>query len=359
VYKCKPIQENNMNEIFAKRLKNARLMAALSQDNLVEAIGKAVSKNAIAKYERGLMLPNSTVIIALAKALGVKPDYFFQPFGVEIAKVDFRKKSKLTVKKVNAIKQQVFDQVERYLEIEDLLQVGFAFGNPISKITINKMEDIETAVNALRADWQLGLNALPNIIELLEDKEIKVIEIDADEAFDGLSGYADNRVPIIVVNNNYAIERKRFTALHELAHLLLKFNKKFDHKQIERLCHCFAGAMLIPYDTFIAELGERRNSISLTELISIKETYGISIQAIMARAHNLGIINEGAYIRFRKFVNRNRQEEGWGQYKGKEQSDRFMQLVYRAAAEEVISMSKAANLSNQKLASFRDDFVAL
>ena len=349
-----------MKELFAKRLKSARLLSAMSQDNLVEAMGAIVSKNAISKYEKGQMMPNSAVLIKLAKALKVKPDYFFRPLGAEIGNIEFRKRSVLGVKKTNAIKQKVAESVERYLEIEDLLQIKSAFINPIKDLVISNISDIDNAVNNLLKAWKLGINALPNVIEILEDKEIKVIELDADLAFDGLSGWADGTVPIIVVNKNFNIERKRFTALHELGHLLLNFSKKLTEKEIERLCHAFAGAMLIPYETFINELGSnKRKSVSLPELISIKETYGISIQAVMARAKNLGIIDEYRFIKFRKYISTNREEKGLGQYRGKEHSDRFMQLVYRAASEEIISLSKAANLSNKKLAAFRDQFIAL
>ena len=200
-----------MKEIFAKRLKNARLLSAMSMDKLVDAMGGIVSKNAIAKYERGEMMPNSSVLIELAKALSVKPDYFFRPFAVEIGNVEFRKKSKLGAKKVTAIKQQVTDQIERYLEIEDLLHINAPFVNPIQDIEINEPQDVEQAVNVLLKKWHLGFNALPNVIELLEDKDVKVIELDADLAFDGLSGWAfqgEKRVPLIVVNRNYTIERK-------------------------------------------------------------------------------------------------------------------------------------------------------
>ncbi|RIV44675.1 helix-turn-helix domain-containing protein [Flagellimonas pelagia] len=349
-----------MKELFSKRLKNARLLSAMSQDNLVKAMGDIVSKNAISKYEKGEMMPNSATLIQLAKALNVKPDYFFRPLGAEIEKIEFRKRSILGVKKTNAIKQQVAESVERYLEIEDLLQIKSAFVNPIKNVLISTVPDIENAVNALLKAWKLGINALPNVIEILEDKEIKVIELDADLAFDGLSGWADGSVPIIVINKNYSIERKRFTALHELGHILLNFSEALSEKEIERLCHAFAGAMLIPYETFITELGsKKRKGISIPELISIKETYGISIQAIMARAKNLEIIDEHRYVKFRKYISANREEEGLGQYKGKEHSDRFMQLVYRAASEEIISLSKAANLSNEKLAVFRDQFIAI
>ena len=138
-----------MKELFAKRLKNARLLSAMSQDNLVEAMGAMVSKNAISKYEKGLMMPNSAVLIQLARALNVKTDYFLRPFGAEIENIEFRKRSVLGVKKTNAIKQKVAESVERYLEIEDLLQIKSAFINPIENIVISKVSDIDAAVNKL------------------------------------------------------------------------------------------------------------------------------------------------------------------------------------------------------------------
>lgn len=64
-------------------------------------------------------------------------------------------------------------------------------------------------------------------------------------------------------------------------------------------------------------------------------------------------------ISFRKWISKNRSEENLGSYGGTERAFRFKQLIYRAASEEVISLSKAANLSNQKLAEFRKKFIAV
>jgi hypothetical protein len=97
-------------------------------------------------------------------------------------------------------------------------------------------------------------------------------------------------------------------------------------------------------------------------LEAIKESYGISVQATMARARALSIINEDKFIAFRIWINEKeerRKETAFEQYVGREQSDRFKQLLYRATAEGVISMSKAANMANQKLATFRDEFIAI
>jgi Zn-dependent peptidase ImmA (M78 family) len=349
-----------MKDIFAKRIKSARNLAGFSLRELSDRMEGVVSHNAIKKYEMGLMMPDSKVLLALANALNVKTDYFFRPYEVSIENIEFRKKSKLLVKEANSIKEKVTDSISNYIELEQFLNITSVFINPLKDIIISNGEDIEIAVNTLLDSWKLGFNALPNVVELMEDKEIKVIEIADNENFDGLSGWANNNIPVIVINKNFPVDRKRLNALHELGHLLLVFDENVEQKQKEKFCHRFAGAMLMPKETFIQEVGLSRKDISIPELIAIKGTYGISMQAIMARAKDLGIINDERFLRFRFWLNKNvnrRKEIGFGEYVGKEQSTRFKQLLYRATSEELISMSKAANLSNQKLASFRDEFV--
>jgi transcriptional regulator with XRE-family HTH domain len=224
-----------MKETISKRIKSARTLARLSLRELSDKMEGAVSHAAIKKYEDGLMVPDSKVIVALSKALNVKSDYFFRPYCVEIESVEFRKKGKLAVKEINSIKEEVTDTIERYIELEQFLNIDSNFKNPIANITIVNGHDIENAVNQLLTSWRIGFNALPNVIELLEDKEVRVIEIEANEDFDGLSGWANKNIPVIVINKNYPIERKRFTALHELGHLLLAFSANMDAKTKEKL----------------------------------------------------------------------------------------------------------------------------
>jgi Zn-dependent peptidase ImmA (M78 family) len=351
-----------MKELIGKRIQSARKLSGLSLRELADRMSGFVSHNAISKYEKAEMMPDSKVLVALSHALNVKSDYFFRPYTVEIENIEFRKKSKLASKKVFAIKEDVTNTIERYIELEQFLNFTYSFQNPIKDRVIKDGDDVENAVNYLLDQWKLGFNVLSNVIELLEDKEIKVIELDAQDEFDGLSGWASNDIPVIVVNKTFPVERKRFTALHELGHLLLNFDVSLEEKEIERLCHRFAGAFLMPKETFIKEIGTSRKSISISELVNLKESYGISMQAIMARAKNLKVINDDYYITFRKWVNKHedhKKEIGFGSFKGSEGSTRFKQLLYRATAEEIISMSKAANLANQKLATYRDEYIAI
>ncbi|OIN57646.1 helix-turn-helix domain-containing protein [Arsenicibacter rosenii] len=335
------------NNPFPSRLRQARLLAKLSLRELSEKSGSIVSYNSIKKYEDGKMMPDESVITGLAQALNVGPDYFFKAMNVELSKVEFRKRANLSVKDLNSIKEQIRSHLERYLEIENILRIENNFYNPISDMLVQDTESVENIVLHLLREWHLGYNPIPNVIEMLEEKGVKIIEIDAPEAFDGLAAFADH-TPVIVLNKNFLPERKRFTALHELGHILLKIPRQLDSKVVESICHRFASAMLIPKPVMINLIGFKRSTITIAELITIKENYGISLQAIVRRCKDLSIITEYAYKAFFISISKNRKEEGLGKYKGQERTFRFTQLLYRIAAEELVTIGKAAALGEMK-----------
>lgn len=339
---------------FAERLKSARKMKGWSMQDLVNQLSKYVSRQALHKYESGAMMPSGNVLIALAEALDVKPDYFMKE-PISLGAVEFRKRAKLPVRQVEMVKEKVKDFLQRYLEVEELLNINIVFDNPVDDMVIRDIEEVEKVVNELLIKWNLGFNAIPNVIEMLEEKGVRVIEIDAPEAFDGLSTFVNN-IPVVVINQRFTVERKRFTALHELGHLILNIEEGADK---EKICHAFAGAMLLPANSLEALIGEKRNNIAPGELISIKEQFGISIQAIIKRAELKGIISKASAERFWRSIAGNKKEEGLGAYSGKEKSYRFEHLVFRLAAEDVVSMSKAANLAGMKLADFREHLDAV
>lgn len=121
--------------------------------------------------------------------------------------------------------------------------------------------------------WKLGFDPIPNVIEILKDNGVRVVEIDADNEFDGLSSFV-GEIPVVVINKNYVVERKRFTALHELGHLVLNIDASADK---EKICHAFAAALLLPDDSLEKLIGKTRNNIAPGELVSIKEQFGISV----------------------------------------------------------------------------------
>ena len=102
-------------------LKRAREALVHSLRDLEGAIHGQVSAQAIGKYERGEMMPGSTVLLAQSKALHITPEFLLSERDVELTGVDFRKAPQAGVKEERAVEASVLDQVERYLELEELL----------------------------------------------------------------------------------------------------------------------------------------------------------------------------------------------------------------------------------------------
>lgn len=339
-----------MNSNLAERLAAARRMSGLSLQELSDRMDNAVSRQAIHQFEQGKTKPEADTLLALAKALGVRLDYFYRTNAIQLDKIEYRKKQKLTKAEEIAIHEKAKDVLERYFELENLTDAHLDFENPLGTSLIHNSEDIEKAAERLRDTWQLGIKPIPSVIEMLEEKGIKVLEINASESFQGLCAEANGHLTV-VINQNDDDVRKRFTAIHELAHILLMFAEGIDN---ERFCHRFAAALLFPRQSVIEVFSSKRKKIALAELLQVKAYYGISIQATLMRLRDLDIITDATYKGFIIWMNKvgYRKNEP-GAYKGVEKALRFSQLLYRAAVEEIISLSKAASLGNQSLTEFR------
>jgi Zn-dependent peptidase ImmA (M78 family)/transcriptional regulator with XRE-family HTH domain len=346
-----------MNSNFADRFKSARLLSGFSLQDVADKLTKSVTRQAIYRYEKGEVIPDSETIAELSKLFNVRPDFFFNTTVVEIGEVSYRK-LKIPAKEETRIKEQTKDYLSRYLELEDLLGIKAPFVNPLKDYPkVSDYGNVNAAADLLREKWNLGTNALSNIAALLEDKNIKVLKLNASTGFDGLQTYANGTIPVIAYNERQLNkkDRIRFTLLHELAHLLLKFDASLSSNQIEKLCHQFAGAVLMPESAIKQELGEFRHRLSINELGKIKQQYGISMQAIVMRANVCKIVTDNYKRQFFDWM----EENGWRteepiNYEGNEESGRFDQLIFRALVEELISFSKAAALKNMSLADFKE-----
>lgn len=350
------MDQDDIKSLFGKRLRQARQMAGFSLRELSDKIGGAVSHNALAKYERGEMMPDGSVFKALAKALDQDESFFFRPVTEEIQLVEFRDKSKLGEKQEKLLKHQAQDHFERYLEIEGYLGAREAFKNPLEKEHYATAEDVEKAVEKVRNAWDLGLNPILNIIEALEDNGIKVYEVEAPDEFEGFSGWIDGN-PIIVINRtDKNILRLRQTLSHELGHILLKGRLAKNLDEDKAACR-FAAAFLMPRDQFREALGGFRHAFTLKELIDIKAAWGISITSLMMRANELNLVSKSLFYRFWREEGKEwreaKAEPGDKAYAGVEKSDRFRRLVYRGVAEGQISQLKGCELLNISLDELR------
>ena len=228
-----------------------------------------------------------------------------------------------------------------------------------SEISGNEIlpEAVEGIAQDLRKNWQLGVNPIYNIVETLEERGFKVLRLNEKiEHFSGMSTWVNEKTPVIVLGLN-PIDRVRFTAMHELGHLLLGL-EGYSEKAKEKICDRFAAAMLLPQESLIDELGGHRRNIHLKELLLIKAQYGISPQAILYRCRELGLISEALFSNEAKRIRSRglwKKEIGENVFKGKEESNRLFQLLCRGVSESFITASKAASLYNMTVRSFRKE----
>lgn len=346
--------EKNINGTFAVRLKQARTMKGLSLRELAEATGEAVSYNAISRYENGVMMPESGNLAALARALDQPTDFFFRPIGRVVQKLAFRKLARLKGKAEESVRAQIQAAAERLLELEDLVGDAKPFSNPLSSDPVTTEDQARKEARKLRDEWKLGLEAIPTMVALLEDKGVKVAEIEAAEDFSGVSGWLGS-VPFIVLQKNSPVARKRFTAAHELAHLLLdaRIPENIEGKMREDLIDSFAGSFLIPAEVAVTQLGASRTGLSVKELENLKARYGVSIMALVRQARDAGIISQKYYgwfqIKNKTATWRKTGEPGDDRVRYDEECHRLEQLLWRALEEETISHSKAASLLGVKV----------
>jgi len=356
--------ENN----FANRLIAARKMAGLSLQSLADKLGNVVSKQSLNKYEQGKMKPDSDLVIALSNILNVPVNYFYTEPAVAIhfSNVGFRKYStKLSGAEEESVTEKAKEVFERYFELENILNLGDECQYFEYDKIITCPEDAEKAAIELRKKWDLGYDPIPDVIEMLEDKGYKVIEIDTPNAFDGFKADIGDQKVIVLRKTlpDDDIVRKRFTALHELAHHALKFSENISEKEEEKLCHAFASALLYPAEMARKEMHKDRFHFYQNELQLIKERWGISFSATFSRALQLGIINEHVYKKFnigyrtRRYHEPNHEP---GRYLGKERPVRMERLVYVGLAKEVLTINEAAyfaGISSWKLRSQMNQLV--
>jgi Zn-dependent peptidase ImmA (M78 family)/DNA-binding XRE family transcriptional regulator len=334
-----------VENIFGKRVKQARIMNGWSLAKLREEMGDLVSVAALSKYEKGQSMASSKVLISLSNALNVSIDYFFRKFEVELERIRFRKMSTLPKREQGIVTEKARDFFERYFEIEEICGAVIPFQSPLEN---NSSLDCEDMADKLRKEWDIGQNPISNVHALLEEKGIKVwYAKDCDDKFDGFSAETANG-PVIVVNENKSAARLRMTALHELAHILCK-PLDMDEKVEEKFVPRFTGAILLPAQSLRDILGNKRKRIPVGELLAIKKRYGVSMAGVLARAKDLEIITQSTYVSYYTYG----PAKIWRSTK-KEPSDedldllfpeshyRFKQLVYRAYGEELITISQAA-----------------
>lgn len=324
--------------MIGARLKQARLLAGMTQRELASALGEngfRITAAAISKYENEKSFPTAQFMLLASGVLGVPSSYLLHQPATSVKWTAFRKHSKLGKKQQAVIQQHAADLAELHVELYSVLYPQRTPALPTA-VPVKSFTDAEAVANSLRDMWELDSRPLDNLVQTSEDKGIVVIGWEKSDKFDGLSGWCGD-FPVTVINGARSADRTRFNLGHEIGHLLMDTSDASPGLE-EKLAHRFAAALLVPAQQARDELGPQRDHIDWVELRMLKRKYGLSMAAWLVRARDLGIISEYRFeAMYKEFSWRGWRKEEPEMYHGDEEPIQLKQMASRAAAEGLIS----------------------
>lgn len=320
------------------RMRQYRTARGYTLGELAERMGGIVTKQALSKYEHDRTMPRPTVLVALARALDVKaarligePAYSFEVAG-------FRALAALSKGEQESITNLVEIELERRIDLTERMGILLPF--PFEKTTkVATVGAAEHAADSLRDEWDLGGGPIGNVMATLESKGVHLFEVEANRKFDGLAVIARDetgkRVACgVAARAETSHGRQRMSHAHEAGHLAMRVADGVDS---ERAARRFGGAFLFPEAAVREQFGSRRQRITVDELLVAKRRWGVSVQALLYRIHDLEILDDAGYKWWCMYVNR----AGWRTVEpgdmAPERSDWAEAHAYRAAAEGLIS----------------------
>ena len=339
--------------MLGERLRRFRLARGMSLKDLAAAIEGSVNAQTLSKYEHGELQPTAATLNQIAFAFGIRSAQLWGEPPCYVEWIAFRKRARLSKREQERIQSFVAEEFEKRVQLQEQICEGNIVELSELKTIVLSLDNAEEAALALRDTLKLGIDPIANLIDVLEDHYIHIIEVAADEAFDGISALArdsDDKplAAAIATRSDVPGDRQRLNIAHELGHLLLELYGDVDP---EKAAFRFGAAFLAPAEQLRRDVGRKRSRIQREELFYLKRRYGMSMQAVLFRLRDLGIITNTYYKQWCIQVNKS----GWKKREPikipPEKPKRFYLQVHRALSEELITEMEAKLLLNRPMES--------
>ncbi|WP_031152830.1 helix-turn-helix domain-containing protein [Streptomyces erythrochromogenes] len=284
------------------RLTQARRLAGLTKKEVAEQVG--VTPAAVGQYETGVARPRPELVPTLAGVLQVPVEFFIA--GRPGCRLDssmtnfrsLRSTPKAQREKAMAYAEQVWElthALERRVELPCVDLPGFAGGEVHPGVDLP--DTPAAAAQGLRRLWGLGNGPVTHLVRRMEAHGIVVVLPSEKDMTSATVDAFSSRLarPLVVLTRNRAndVFRHRFTAAHELGHLVLHGEATGDSRQ-EKEADAFAAEFLTPAASIQPSLPHR---MDLGQLAGLRRTWGVSVQSLVYRCRELGLISDATASR--------------------------------------------------------------
>lgn len=280
------------------RLTQARHLAGLTKTALAQQIG--VSAAAVGQWEASTTPPRPDHLQRAAEMLEVPIGFFAlgRPYAqVDASAAHFRSlRSTRAAQRAKAIAfvEQTWElayALEKRVRFPAVDLPGFSGGEIHHD---NFPTDPVEAARVLRSFWDLGEEPIPHLVRAMENHGLIVTLVPfAGADTPRIDAFSTSTLPrpLVVLTPDRAddVYRHRFTAAHELGHLLLHSDTAPGDQQQEREADIFAAEFLTPRDVIRPLLPARLDFIALNE---VSRTWGVSLMSLIYRSRELGLLSD-------------------------------------------------------------------
>lgn len=268
-----------------KMISIARESRGMENKELAEKLD--VNSSSVTRWENEGMGISKDVIKKISIILNYPESFFYQKGEVLPLSLSYRKRNIVATKLITQIEANI--NISR-LNTEILLNILRVNEPKLPILDVNKYGSPQECAKQLRKLWKIERGVIENLAEVLEDNKIILLNLDfKTERVDGRSTIALDKYPIIVTNKLLLGDRQRFTLAYELGHLIMhvytepKYNRDLSHE-----ANLFAAEFLMPERDIKNDLQD----LTLPKLGDLKRKWKVSMQALMYRASDLGLITD-------------------------------------------------------------------
>lgn len=279
--------------IYGARIKQVREVNGWTQASLADLLN--VTQSFVAQVESNWSKPPQEFMTKLVFRSGFPMSFFEMPVEIDFpfGSLLFRAHSEMTdrdQKLVHRHAQMAYEIVRRMLTNRRVREVQ----NRVPRFP----GDPEQAANLTRSECGLSSDEpVRHVIYAMEAAGVLVValprEFPKGDAFSAWA-FADEttRRPIVVLSANRPADRIRMSAAHELGHLVMHQPVTASASEMEDQAKAFASAFLLPAGAMRQELV---GPITLESFVNMKVRWGVSIQALIVRAHELDLVTGRKY----------------------------------------------------------------
>lgn len=326
---------------FSARVRALRELRGWTQSEFSRITG--LSQAMVSSIETSSRAVSLDQVQAIAAATGT-PELFFVIAPEELSddELHYRKRSRARITATRTFTRK-FKEARHVARV---LAANFQAPVKISPVEGSvSPEDIEDIATDVRRSFGIGPNEpIRNMIRCCERAGYPISPIapidGADSDHSGLSYTSSDEFGSITYQSGEPGDRQRMTVAHELSHRILHSKRSIAPKQREQEAFKLAGALLFPRHAATESMSE---SLSLTGYLRLKAEWGLSVQALIMRAGDLGVVDADR----KSSLMRQISKKGWRSHEpvgvGIEQpallwhlaTARFGEDPYRAASAEL------------------------